>query len=63
MKADPERARALADRLLRRIGYALHLARCYPLPEVYALTPGDQRRLHDLGYTGEGGDLGPEKKK
>ena len=21
-------------------GHALHLARCYPLPEVYALTPG-----------------------
>jgi hypothetical protein len=42
--------RALRGRLIR----AMHWAQRYPLPEQYEPSPGDMKRLEDMGYAGKG---------
>jgi arylsulfatase A-like enzyme len=50
---DVARAKSLADLIARRLIRAMHWAERYPLPEQYEPSPGDRKRLEDMGYTGK----------
>ncbi|MBL8863317.1 MAG: sulfatase [Planctomycetes bacterium] len=60
---EPESARlaALREAVTHRLARAMGWARCYPLVELYAPTPGDMRRLQDLGYAGDELPSSPEE--
>jgi arylsulfatase A-like enzyme len=53
------RTSALRQALLHRLGRALGWAKCYPLHEPYAPSPGDLQRLQQLGYAGSDGTAPP----